>query len=871
MSRALPLAGFVALLAGVATGPAQAARETVLKQVDLPHNYYWRELYIPQLTTGPSSVAFLPDGQSVVFSMGGSLWRQVRGGAPPAADAEAIELTHANGAYDYQPDVSPDGRIVVFARYDGNAMELWRLDLASGREQPLTTNGGVNLEPRLSPDGTQLAWVSTAGTGHFNLVIAPIGETGLGAPRPLFEPRESHIDRYYYSRFDHAINPSWSPDGERVYFVSNPEIAWGTGDIWSISVRGAPDLRKVLSEETSWSARPEVSPDGNRVLFASYHGRDWHQLWLTTPKGAAPLPLTFGDFDRRNARWSADGQRIAYVSNEHGNTELVVQEVIGGAQTKISTQSRKYRLSQARLTLDIHDAKGERVPARVSVLASDGRAYAPDQAWMQADDGFDRAVQRTETHYFHCAPPCSLAVPAGEVAITVQHGFAHLPWKQKVTLAAAGADTGAAGAPVADAAAAREIDVRLEGHALPASFGRWLSADLHMHMNYGGHYKNTPQGLAFQAQAEDLDVVHDLVVNKEERIPQIERFSATPDPAGGEHVVLLHSQEFHSSFWGHLGLLFLEDHLLTPDFASYRHTAFASPYPHNGVIADLAHAQNGLVGHAHPFDADVVPAKERSLSNSLPAEAVLGKIDYLEVTGFSDHEATAGVWYRLLNTGARIPAGGGSDTMSNYASLHGPVGLTRTFLDTRGERTVAALREALKAGRTFASNAPLLGLEMAELRPGDTLSRRAPGNVPYRVAMRSPVPIDHVELVHNGKVIESFALHGDRRSLDVTGSVRLDRGGWVLLRAWNDGADPLVFDGYPYGTTSPIYLDLPGKPATAGEDATYFVAWLDRVIQTVSARDDFNDARERKATLDYLNAARDRYVELQKTVGSHPK
>ena len=39
-------------------GTAEAGREPVLKQVDLPHSYYWRELYIPQLTTGPSSVSF---------------------------------------------------------------------------------------------------------------------------------------------------------------------------------------------------------------------------------------------------------------------------------------------------------------------------------------------------------------------------------------------------------------------------------------------------------------------------------------------------------------------------------------------------------------------------------------------------------------------------------------------------------------------------------------------------------------------------------------------------------------------------------------------------------------------------------------------
>src|SRR3954449_8136832 len=93
---------FAALLLG-ATGTAVSEREPVLKQVDLPHSYYWRELYIPQLTTGPSSVSFTPEGGALVYSMGGSLWRQTVG------SDEAVELTHPRGAYDYQSDVAPDG------------------------------------------------------------------------------------------------------------------------------------------------------------------------------------------------------------------------------------------------------------------------------------------------------------------------------------------------------------------------------------------------------------------------------------------------------------------------------------------------------------------------------------------------------------------------------------------------------------------------------------------------------------------------------------------------------------------------------------------------------------------------------------------
>src|SRR5690242_9962307 len=46
----------------VASIAAHADRVRVLPQIDLPHDYYFREMYLPQLTTGPSAVAFSPDG-----------------------------------------------------------------------------------------------------------------------------------------------------------------------------------------------------------------------------------------------------------------------------------------------------------------------------------------------------------------------------------------------------------------------------------------------------------------------------------------------------------------------------------------------------------------------------------------------------------------------------------------------------------------------------------------------------------------------------------------------------------------------------------------------------------------------------------------
>ena len=399
MKRYRMRVGLATIAALSVAGAVRAQREPVLPQVELPHSYYWRELYLPQLTTGPASLSFTPDGAGIVYSMAGSLWRQ-------RLDAhEAFELTHADGAYDYQPDVAADGGSVVFVRYDGRGLELWRLDLASGREQALTRGGAVNVEPRLAPDGRRLVWVSTQGTGHFNLFVADIDAAGLHDARPLLGERRSDIERYYYSAVDHALNPAWSPDGATLYYVSNADVAWGTGDVWAVDVAEPARRRRVLSEETTWAARPEPAPAGGRLLYSSYRGRSWHQLWLTTTAGAAPLPLTFGEFDARQARWSPDGRRIGYISNEHGNTSLVLLDTPGGERRVLEIRERRALRPQAHLEIDIVDAAGARTPARVSVLASDGRAQAPAGVWLHADDGFDRAHQAMESHYFHCDPP----------------------------------------------------------------------------------------------------------------------------------------------------------------------------------------------------------------------------------------------------------------------------------------------------------------------------------------------------------------------------------------------------------------------------------------------------------------------------------
>ena len=67
----------LAVLSGVPSSrlPAQQ-RDFVLRQVKVPHNYYWREMYVPQVTGGPESATWSPDGTELIYAMQGSLWRQ---------------------------------------------------------------------------------------------------------------------------------------------------------------------------------------------------------------------------------------------------------------------------------------------------------------------------------------------------------------------------------------------------------------------------------------------------------------------------------------------------------------------------------------------------------------------------------------------------------------------------------------------------------------------------------------------------------------------------------------------------------------------------------------------------------------------------
>jgi len=210
-----------------------------------------------------------------------------------------------------------------------------------------------------------------------------------------------------------------------------------------------------------------------------------------------------------------------------------------------------------------------------------------------------------------------------------------------------------------------------------------------------------------------------------------------------------------------------------------------------------------------------------------------------------------------------MPTGAGTDAMANFASLRGPVGLGRVFVRSGPVLDYRGWLDALRAGRTFATNGPLLGFTMGEAGPGDSLDLGpAPTTLTATVWMRSIVAVDSLQVVSNGRVVKSIPVEGHGTRADARVTLPVSGSAWFTLRAFSRHSRHPTLDLYPFATTSPIYVTLGGKPIRSAADARYFIAWIDRLEQGARAHPGYNSAAERDAVLGQIREARARFEAL---------
>ncbi len=840
----LPSLGAAALLAcfaGAATGqapgtPSETGRRTVYSKA-LTGGNYMHNFYLPPVSSTPWRPSFSPDGEWIAFSMSGSIWKiRTQGG-------DAYELT-ADSTYDSSPAWSPDGRWIAYTADDNyESINLRLLNVATGESAALTSGAFVNLDPAWSPDGAGILFVSTEPDGWYHLDSLAL-ENGAPAARVrLTEDNAYPNERLYFGSRDLHIEPTLSPDGTEMILVSNRGIPLGSGALWRAPV--APDAMskatRILREETLYRTRPQWSPDGARIVYSSHRGSQFSNLYVLPVRGGEPYQLTFGQWDHFEPRWSPDGEWIAYVSNERGLSQLRLLKSFGGEDKPVEIRRRVHRRPMGTLRVSVADAEtGQITQARIQLRASDGKSYAPSDAYQRV------ATRALHEDFFHTDGEFSLELPVGEASILAMKGFERYPATSTVAI---------------EAGAVTSVRFELERFTDMGALG-WYSGSDHVHMNYGGNLRNTPENLLAMAAAEDLDLVGEKIANKDNRIFDHQHYAGPYDKARSTaERILSWGQEYRPPFYGHINLVNLTKHLISPYTTGYEGTAIESLYPSNTDIFRMASEQGAVGGYVHPFSRDPASAGYGG-ARGFPVDLALGTATYLEVmTSARQAENTARVWHRALNCGFRVTASGGEDSITDLQRTP-VIGAARMYAYLGDRLAWDRWVDAIRKGRTFVTNGPLVQLAIdGEIAGGEIRLPGEGGSVQVRARMESAFPVERLELVRNGEVIEEFPLRDDGRTSSILKRIDVDRSGWYTLRATTARPVPPVDDTRLYAETGPIYVYKGEEPIRSKQDAEYFVQWIDDISRQAREHPGWRSDREREHVLGQFGEARAVFVQ----------
>jgi hypothetical protein len=469
-------------------------------------------------------------------------------------------------------------------------------------------------------------------------------------------------------------------------------------------------------------------------------------------------------------------------------------------------------------------------PTRFYLDDSAGKAWTPDGAIVY--------TRRNERH-FVTKGGFEIDLPSGNYTLVAERGPEYAPFRRTID--------GRTGKDVV-------LQVALNRWTSMNSRG-WYSGDLHNH--------RAPEEMPLLLLAEDLNLaptLSDWVWEDRERSAVLPAGEAIRQ-VDSTHVYSVLDKEVErlKSGPGAVDLLGLRSRI---PFEGYL------LHPTNDVFAQQAHAQGGWV------DAEKIVWRDSA------ALVALGHIDFAGIVynhfNRQDVETETDEWgmipkwrpefrtpsgmplwamevyYRFLNCGFRLPVSAGSASGVKAA----PLGYNRVYVKPEGPFTYESWFRALKAGRSFATNGPMLFLTVDDREPGDLL--RLPGGGPRRVRVRAEVssqkPMDRLEVIYRGQTVRTVRGSG-KLALDF--DLEVADTGWIAARAFEKSDHTVRF-----AHTSPVYVEVDGLPGNAREDAQFFIDWMDREISFYRDLAGFRESRHRDEMLAMFQSARAVYASI---------
>jgi TolB protein len=210
-------------------------------------------------------------------------------------------------------DQSADGRLVVVRGVAPNwDVFLMNADGSVGRR--LTEDAAVDYMPVWSPDGQRIAFVSVR-EGHQEIYTMRADGTELAK---------------LTTGSAHNSEPAWSPDGRSIAFRSERD---GRPQVYVMQANGA-EQRALTRDSTS--AAPSWSPDGKRIVYSSSRGGRTN-VWVMSADGTGQTQLTTSTAGHSGIPvWSPNGSTIAFWSSRDGNDEVYVMGADGSNARNIS-------------------------------------------------------------------------------------------------------------------------------------------------------------------------------------------------------------------------------------------------------------------------------------------------------------------------------------------------------------------------------------------------------------------------------------------------------------------------------------------------------------------------------------------------------
>jgi hypothetical protein len=436
--------------------------------------------------------------------------------------------------------------------------------------------------------------------------------------------------------------------------------------------------------------------------------------------------------------------------------------------------------------------------------------------------------------YAYIDGACEVPLPAGTIRAELWKGPEYRPQTVETALAA--------GKLALRLSVERWIDLREQG---------WYSGDTRCHFL-------SPHAALLEAVAEDLAVVnvlacqsrvHDWTWRSVPAIPNITEFSgqrAALESPG--HLVAVNTYNTHACL-GELALL--NCHRVV-----YPLTFGGLDGWDDWTLADWCdqcHRKGGLV----VWPASAHDPTDWPLGEPL-ADLILGKVDAFEVDSYQDSPYDSfSDWYPLLNCGFRVPLVGASAKASNAVALGG----MRTYarLPSGEGLSYKGWIEAVRAGRTFATNGPLITLAVAGKSPGDVLDLDAAGQrVRVRAEARSAIPFDSLEIVAASQVIASAPAAGSPTIATLDAEIAIPPCHWLAARC---RGRQLLYRGPAcqnvWAHTSPVYVRQANQQHLVDKQAlTRFIGDIDENLKWVAHRARCPTEKHRADLANVFTAAR---------------